>query len=112
MARELMQRLPGPGDRRPYRWTLRQDDNAHHHRVLQVGQSPYLMHLQWRESKKAPVHEVGFFLLNLKGLLAEGYIRGEPMGSPGPEVRVRVVMTGPGSFCLQVRNGDPALRLG
>ncbi|MFT5683249.1 MAG: hypothetical protein ACI8RZ_004180 [Myxococcota bacterium] len=111
MKIDLVQRLDSNGGRRAYRWTLRQDDNAHHHRVLHTQKSPYLMNLRWRETKDSPVHEVGLFLLDLNGLLATGYIRGEPAGTSGPEVRVRVVMKGPGAFYLQVRAGERSVRL-
>lgn len=111
MTRELVKRVTEPGGRRPYRWTLRRDDNGHHHRVLHLSKSPYLMDLRWRETKQSEVHEVGYFLLDLHALLDAGVIRGEPTGSSGPDVRVRVVMTAAGSFRIQVRAGAPSVRL-
>lgn len=84
------------------KWTLRNDNNSHHHGVVKLKESPLYLEFSWRQSAADPVMWVGVFRLNLPGLLQGGYIRYEPVNSIGPKVRLRVVRAIDGKFYVQV----------
>lgn len=90
-------------------WTLRVDNQAHHHGVVQLGESPLYLELSWRATKSAPVQRVGLFRLDLHGLLQNGHIRRER--GTGSGVRLRIVRDEHGHFCVQVNEDGPRLRM-
>jgi hypothetical protein len=96
-----------PASARVLRWTLRRDNNAHHHGVVAWNGGPVVLDLWWRASKGVPESAVGIFLLDLGRLLDGGFVRWEREGEHD-RVRVRVVMRNPDTFALQVRTGAPA----
>jgi len=82
-------------------WTLRRDNRAHCHGVVDLSESPLCLDLSWcPDSQSGPTH-VGTFRLDLHTLLAGGYIRNDPAGSAGTRLRLRVVMTDDGRFYIQ-----------
>jgi hypothetical protein len=91
-------------------WTLR-NDAGHHHGIVRLSESPLYLALSWKETADAPVQPVGLFRLDLRGLLAEGYIRYESEEMKGENVRLRVVRRDDHAFCLQVNAKGPALVL-
>ena len=93
------------------RWTLRADNNSHHHGVVSISESPLYLELSWRETAADPVKRVGTFRLNLPGLLQGGTIRWEPKDSSGPEVRLRIVRGDGGKFYTQVNQDGPRISL-
>lgn len=95
---------PGVAHRR---WTLRDDNHGHHHGVVRLAECPLYLELHWRKSAQDLSLPVGVFRLNLGELLRGGYIRHEPVGTPSPRVRVRVVREGDGSFYVQARSDVP-----
>ena len=100
-----------PAGSRILRWTLRQDNNAHHHGVVDNRSAHVYLDLSWRPSSSGLVTHVGTFKLNLRELLKTNAIRTEPVGGTGDRVRVRVVMLSPKRFVLQVRSGGPKASL-
>lgn len=96
---------------RPITWTLRRDNNAHHHGVVSLSDAPVFLDLSWRPSKDDPETPVGLFRLDLRRLLQGGFIRHEPDGVASGRARVRVVMRTDDTFALQVRTGAPSYPL-
>ena len=45
-----------PYGARIWRWTLRDDNNSHHHGVLRLSESPLFLELPWRRTAKDPAH--------------------------------------------------------
>jgi len=112
MASELcvaVESVP-PGERFR-RWTLREDNQAHHHVVVSLSESPLYLQLSWRATKNSPPALVGKFKLDLQGLLAGEYIREEPVGSSAKDVRVRIVRAPDGLFFVQAKQDGPKLPL-
>jgi hypothetical protein len=62
-------------------------------------------------TKSAPISRVGLFLLDLPGLLRNGFIRAEPVGADGQELRLRFVRMDDGHFYIQARQDGPRLRV-
>lgn len=92
-------------------WTLRRDNHAHFHRNISAAESPLYLDLSWREDSASDKIHVGVFRLDLGGLLAAGFIRPDPIGSTGAQVRLRVILRDNGRFYLQTRNSGPRLPL-
>lgn len=88
-------------------WTLREDNRQHCHGVVRLLESPLFLQLSWQESKGAPLKSVGVFELDLKNLLAEGYVRREP-GIAG-EIRLRIQRNSTGEFFIQATRSTPGL---
>jgi hypothetical protein len=102
---EVVQDIPRGAKR--CRWTFRADNDGHYHRIVSLSKSPLYLKLHWRRTKTDAVKPVGVFRLDLDGLLREGYIRHEPKGSHGSEVRVRIVRHDDGSFYVQTNRDGP-----
>jgi hypothetical protein len=100
-----------PAGARVLRWTLRQDNNAHHHGAVDNRKAPVYLDLSWKPGTGGPVTHVGVFKLDLAKLLDIQAIRPEPVGGSDARVRVRVVMLGAERFVLQVRSGGPKASL-
>jgi hypothetical protein len=63
---------------KPRRWTIRDDNNQHHHGKFTVTDEPLYIRLLWRADGTSQVEEIGLYRLDLKNLLAEGFVRPEP----------------------------------
>lgn len=92
-------------------WTLRVDNNSHHHGVVRIDESPLYLELSYRLTATSPVKRVGLFRLNLPGLLRDGYIRFEPANASGPELRLRIIRSVDGVFFIQVNQKSPSLQM-
>ena len=92
-------------------WTLRADNKGHHHGRIEITESPLYLELRWIPSKNGPLTLVGLFKLDLAGLLEHGFIRRDPQGSTGSDVRLRIVCDDDGAFYIQIRPGDAQLDL-
>jgi len=90
-------------------WTLREDNHAHHHGVVQLSDSPLVLELSFRASKDESPRRVGVFELDLHGLLEGGYVRRENSGTDA--VRLRIARKSDGSFVVQVKASGPCLPL-
>ena len=90
------------------RWTLREDNHAHHHCRVRVSESPLYLCLSSRRSKAAPKLHVGWFRLDLAGLLRAGYVRHDPIDLNGSDLRLRIVHADDG-FYVQWRRDQPRL---
>jgi hypothetical protein len=90
-------------------WTLRADNQNHHHGVVRLSESPLTLALSWKRTIADKSQAVGTFRLDLPGLLAGGYLRRE--GGSEDAVRLRIVRTDEGSFWIECRNGAPRLRI-
>jgi hypothetical protein len=99
-----------PRGERVHRFTLRYDNQQHYHRCMRMSGAPIYVQLDWRESAASPVKPVGLYRLNLRELLAGGFIRLEHPEKPN-EVRVRVVRTAMGGFLIQTGRAAPELSL-
>lgn len=106
---EVVQDIPRGAAHR--RWTLRADNQAHHHGIVRLSESPLFLELHWRPTAVDAVRPVGVFRLDLNGLLRGGYIRYEPVGSHGSDVRVRIVRDDDGSFYVETKQDEPRLLL-
>lgn len=93
-------------------WTLRDDNQQHHHGVVAVRESPLYLRLRWRRSATRPVYDVGTFRLHLRALLAEDYIRPEEADGDDERVRVRFFRADDRRICIQWRGGMPVLPVG
>ncbi len=93
------------------KWTLREDNNSHHHGVVSITESPLFLELSIRATSKSEPNLVGLFKLDLRGLLKNGYIRYEPACAEGPEVRLRVKKAFNGVIYIQVNDDSPRLML-
>lgn len=89
-------------------WTLRRDNRAHCHGVVDLSESPLYLDLSWRPDSHGDEINVGLFRLDLHALLAGGYIRPDPVGSCGTRVRLRVTMRNDGRFCIQNKRDEPS----
>src|SRR5436190_15160323 len=96
---EVVQDIPRGAAHR--RWTLRADNHGHYHNIVTLSECPLYLKLHWRPTAADVVRPVGVFRLDLTGLLRDGYIRHEPAGSHGSDVRLRVVRDDDGSFYVQ-----------
>ena len=106
---ETVQKIPlGAACRR---WTLRADNNGHHHGVVQLSESPLYLELRWRRTAFDPVLPVGVFRLELPALLRDGFIRPETTRSPQSDARLRVVREADGRFFVQVNKDGPKMLL-
>jgi hypothetical protein len=92
-------------------WTLRDDNAGHHHGTVRLSESPLFLALSWKCSDDEAAKPVGIFRLDLRALLAKGFIRYEPAGVKGDTVRLRVVRRADGAFCIQTNSKGPALVL-
>ncbi len=93
------------------KWVLNDATNSNHHGVVHLGESPLYLHLSWRRIARDPIQFVGIFRLDLPGLLQHNYVRPEPKGSYGPEIRLRIVRARDGDFYIQVNQDGPRLRI-
>lgn len=93
------------------RWTLRADNNGHHQGIVSLSESTLYLELDWRPTAADEARQAGVFRLDLNRLLRDGYIRQEPVGSHGSDVRVRVFRDDDGSFHLQTNRDGPRLLL-
>jgi len=62
------------------KWTLRDDNNSHHHGIVRLSESPLYLDLSWRRTAADRPQPVGTFRLDLVALHRSGCIRSE---SPG-----------------------------
>ena len=92
------------------RWTLRGDNNGHHHGVVNLSESPLYLELRYRDSAVQDPTAVGTFRLDLNKLLERGLVRREANGRPG-SVRLRIVRASDGIFYVQVNSKGPMARL-
>jgi len=110
---EVVQDIP-PGVV-PRRWNQRADyrcaGGSHwHSRGVRLSESPLYLELNWHKTAADPVQRVGFFRLDLNGLLRNGYIRLDKPDRHGAAcVRLRVFRADDGSFYVQTKQGKPKL---
>jgi hypothetical protein len=94
------------------KWVLNDANNSNHHGIVNVQETLIYLHLSWRQTTRDPIQFVGFFRLNLPGLLQHGYVRKEPKDSYGPEIRLRILRAKDGSFYIQVNQDGTRLLIG
>jgi hypothetical protein len=82
------------------RWTLREDNRAEHHGVVNLSESPLFLELSWRATRESEPTLIGLFRLDLDALLRSGCIRHEHNRGPGA-VRLRIVHAADGEFYVQ-----------
>lgn len=105
----LLQQIEvAPSNVRPKQFTLRDDNEQHYHRQMRITESPVYINLSWKATKNSQVYNLGIFRLDLKKLLAAGYIRLEKEGYED-DVRVRFYRANNGMIYLQTKLGNPAL---
>ena len=88
-------------------WTLRADNQGHHHGRIPLSEQPLYLDLKWRATAADEVKQVGVFRLDLVGLLRDGYIRQEASGASTSDVRLRIVRADEGSFYVQANQQGP-----
>jgi hypothetical protein len=69
------------------------------------------LRLSWKRSPNDPVHLIGVFDLDLRKLLADGYVRVEPK-TEEKEIRVRFYHDADGVIYIQTKMGEPKLPVG
>jgi hypothetical protein len=105
----LIERVPET--ERPTRvWTLRDDNNQHHHGVVSAAETPAIR-LLWRASSDSPARVVGTYRLHLNELLEAGHVRSDPVEGSGDAVRIRFRHKN-NVIYLQVNEDMPALPVG
>lgn len=92
-------------------WTLREDNGAHFHNIVDMSESPLVLNLSWRPDAQGKASLVGIFKLNLRELVRGGFIRHEPENSSGSKLRLRIKHAGGGRFFVQPRDGAPRFQL-
>jgi hypothetical protein len=92
-------------------WTLRADNRGHYHNTVSLSERPLYLELRWRARAGDSAQPVGVFRLDLDGLLRAHYIRHDPTGSQGSDVRLRVLRANDGSFYVQTNRKGPRLLL-
>jgi hypothetical protein len=92
------------------RWTLRADNNAHHHGVVNLSESPLYLELWCRESAADKARRIGVFRLDLDRRLQGGYIQRELNGKPG-DVRLRIMREATNDFYIQANPRGPKVLL-
>lgn len=102
---------PPPGAK-SRQWTLRRNNRAQHHGIVDLSESPLYLSLWWRADEHSEATHVGVFRLDLEGLLRGKYVRHDPAGSTGSRLRLRIVMLDDDSFHVQVGAGTPRYYLG
>lgn len=90
------------------RWTGNDDTDRHYHIAVPIDDDPLHINLFWRRGNSAPVEFVGTYILNVKRLLSEGYVREDGMN----KVRVRICHSDDHLLYVQKRSGKPALAIG
>lgn len=90
------------------RWNGNDATHRHHHAPVSLADDPLDLALNWKTSAGAEPKFVGNFRLQLKDLLAAGYIRQDTQ--PG-HVRLRIFHDHDGSFYIETRPGSPRLLL-
>jgi len=67
-----------PGDHRS--WVGNDESQRNHNGRIPEGENPVYLRLCWRASKGALVEPVGGFVINVVGLMREGYLAEDPAG--------------------------------
>lgn len=110
MSPELFSRVASEDDfgRGFRKWTGNDENGRHHHGAVALRNSPLEIRLRWKFTANGKPRPVGLFRLNLRALLAGGYLR--PDGNQ--EVRLRFVHDSNGCIYVQARRDGPRLLVG
>ena len=92
-------------------WTGNDESGRHHHSKVSLNSSPMRLRLSWKRSPGDPVHLIGVFDLDLRKLLADGYVRVEPK-TEEKEIRLRFHHDADGVIYIQTKMGEPKLPVG
>ena len=83
------------------RWTLNAVERNDHHGKIRLNEFPLYLKLTCRNAIHSAPEDIGIFKLDLKGLLENKFMRYEPKGSTGDDVRLRIVIES-GAFSVQI----------
>jgi len=89
------------------RWTGNDDTDHHYHIAIPTDNDPLYLHLFWRRKSAAPAEFIGTYVLNIKGLLSEGYIRKDGVKN----VRLRICHSDDDLLYIQTKSGKPSLAI-
>ena len=92
-------------------WTGNDESGRHYHIKVSLNSSPMRLRLSWKRSPADPVHPIGVFDLDLRKLLADGYVRVEPK-TEEKEIRLRFYHDADGLIYIQTKMGEPKLPIG
>ncbi len=92
-------------------WTGNDESGRHHHNKVSLNSSPMRLRLSWKRSSEDAVHLIGVFELDLRRLLADGYVRVEPK-TEAREIRLRFYHDADGVIYIQTKIGEPRLPVG
>jgi len=92
-------------------WTIRDDNQHHYHSTVNSAESPFYLRLLWRATERYQVRTVGCYRLDLRGLLASGFIRREESEGARGDLRVRFVSEDRRIY-LRVNRDKPPLLVG
>jgi hypothetical protein len=113
LEHELVQRVEEiPTDVHPRHWVIRDDNQQHYHGVVSLDESPLYLELYWKATAREREQLVGRYRLDLRQLLAHGYIRRETSGTDDSDVRLRFHRGDRGVIAIQIRDDAPALAIG
>ena len=89
-------------------WTANNDDEGHHHGLLDANEVPCVIALYWQSKRAGRAVHVGTFRVRLRQLAKAGYA----VMKPGNKVRLRFVRDDHGVINIQVNDGSPELPVG
>ena len=92
-------------------WTGNDESGRHNHNKVSLNSSPMRLRLSWKRSPDDHVHLIGVFDLDLRKLLADGYVRVEPK-TEDKEIRLRFYHDADGVIYIQTKMGEPKLPVG
>lgn len=92
-------------------WIGNDKSGRHNHNKVSLNSSPLKLRLSWKKSPDHPVHFIGVFDLDLRKLLAAGYVRIESK-TDEKEVRLRFYHDVDDVIYIQTKIGEPRLPVG
>ena len=92
-------------------WTGNDEGGRHNQNRVNLDSSPLTLRLSWRKSPDDPAHLIGVFVLDLRRLLADGYVRVEP-GTEEKEIRLRFYHDTDDVIYIQTKSDAPKLPVG
>ena len=109
----LVQRVEGAEAEKCSRnWTGNDQTKRERHDVVRLDESPLRLCLSWKTGTKETAKPIGVFVLDLRKLLEEEYVRDEPGKEEEGGIRLRFYHALDNVIYIQVNGKVPALPVG